>query len=66
MIARPNSKLKLYLFERGISQRQLAFGTDIDEAQISKAIKYGQTNEQMREKICRFLNVDQKELFPWD
>jgi DNA-binding Xre family transcriptional regulator len=66
MVIRPNTKLKMHLFERGISQRELAFGTEIDETQISKAIKYGQTNEKMREKICQFLDADQKELFPWD
>jgi transcriptional regulator with XRE-family HTH domain len=62
----PNTKLKMFLFEKGISQRELAFATRIDEAQISKAIKYGQSNEEMRKKICRFLKVDKDELFPWD
>ncbi len=66
MVIRPNTKLTLYLFEKGISQRKLAFGTEIDEVQLSKAIKYGQTTEEMREKISRFLSVDKKELFPWD
>ncbi len=66
MVIRPNTKLKLHLFERGISQRQLAFGTEIDEAMISKAIRYGQSNREMREKISRFLDVDKKELFPWE
>jgi hypothetical protein len=66
MILRPNTNLKLHLFENGISQRELAFGTEIDEAQISKVIKYGQSNEKIREKISRFLKISKKELFPWD
>ena len=66
MVIKPNKELKMYLFEKGITQRQLSFGTNIDEALISKAVKYGQSTPGMREKISRFLNVDQKELFPWD
>jgi len=66
MSIKPNTKLKILLFRKGISQRELAFGTGIDESQISKAVKYGQTTEEMREKICRFLKMDIKELFPWE
>ena len=66
MVIRPNTKLKIHLFEKGISQRQLAFGTEIDEAMISKAIRYGQSNREMRDKISEYLNVDKKELFPWE
>lgn len=66
MVVRPNTELKMHLFKKGITQRQLAFGTDIDESLISKAVKYGQSTPEMREKISRFLNVDRKEIFPWD
>jgi hypothetical protein len=66
MIIRPNAELKIHLFNRRISQRELAFGTGIDEAQISKAIRYGQSTEEMREEISRFLGVGKKELFPWE
>lgn len=66
MVVRPNTELKMLLFKKGITQRQLAFGTDIDESLISKAVKYGQSTSEMREKISRFLSVDQKEIFPWD
>jgi hypothetical protein len=66
MIIRPNVELKIHLFNRRISQRELAFGTGIDETLISKAIRYGQSTEEMREAISRFLGVGKKELFPWD
>jgi hypothetical protein len=66
MVLTPNLYLKLYLFKNGISQRELAFGTRIDEAQISKAIKYGQSNSDVRKKICEYLKVDKDKLFPWD
>jgi len=61
-----NGKLKFILFEKGISQRELAFNTKIDEAQISKAIRYGQSTPEMRKKVCAFLKVSPKDLFPWD
>ena len=51
MIIRPNIDLKIHLFKKGITQRDLAFGTEIDEALISKAIKFGVCTEEMREKI---------------
>ena len=66
MVIRPNTELKMYLFKKGITQRELAFGTNIDESLISKAVKHGQSTVEMREKISRFLDVDQKEVFPWD
>ena len=66
MVTKPNTKLKMLLFEKGITQRRLAFATGIDEAQISKAIRYNQSTEEMRDEISRFLGVGKKELFPWD
>ncbi len=66
MVIKPNTKLKMLLFKKGITQRKLAFATGIDEAQISKAIRYGQSTKEMREEISRFLDVGKKELFPWD
>jgi transcriptional regulator with XRE-family HTH domain len=66
MVIKPNTKLKMLLFKEGITQRKLAFAIGIDEAQISKAIRYGQSTEEMREAISRFLGIGKKELFPWD
>jgi transcriptional regulator with XRE-family HTH domain len=66
MVIKTNTKLKMLLFKEGITQRKLAFAIGIDEAQISKAIRYGQSTEEMREAISRFLGIGKKELFPWD
>ncbi len=60
---KPNLELKTILFKRGITQRQLSFGTGIDEGLISKTIRYGMTTAQIRERIADFLNVNQSELF---
>ncbi len=59
----PNIKLKTILLERGMTQRELAFGTEIDEGAISKAVKYGMTTAEIRERIADFLNVNQSEIF---
>ena len=39
MNIRPNIKLKTVLLERGITQRDLAFSSNIDESRISRIIK---------------------------
>ena len=59
----PNIKLKTLLLQRGMTQRQLAFGTEIDEGLISKAIKYGMTTADKREIIADFLDVNQSDIF---
>jgi hypothetical protein len=59
----PNMKLKTILFKRGMTQRQLSWGTEIDEGLISKAARYNMTTAEMRERIADFLDVDQEELF---
>ena len=59
----PNIKLKTILYKRGLTQRALAFGTEIDEALISKAVRYNMTTWEMRERIADFLNVSQSEIF---
>lgn len=59
----PNIKLKTILFERGMTQRQLAWGTGIDEGLISKAARYNMTTAEMRERIADFLDMKQEELF---
>ena len=58
-----NIKLKTLLFKRGMTQRQLAFGTGIDEGLISKAVRYNITNAEIRERIADFLNVNQSDIF---
>lgn len=59
----PNMKLKTILFKRRMTQRQLSWGTEIDEGLISKAARYSMTTADMRERIADFLDVDQEELF---
>ena len=59
----PNIKLKTLLFERSMTQRQLAFGTGIDEGLVSKAVRYGITTAEMRERMADFLNVNQSDIF---
>ena len=59
----PNIKLKTLLYKRGMTQRQLAFGTGIDEGQISKAVKHGISTAEIRERIADFLDVNQSEIF---
>jgi transcriptional regulator with XRE-family HTH domain len=63
MNRKPNIKLKTILFSRGITQRQLAFGTGIDEGLISKAARYNMTTAEMRESIADFLDVPINEIF---
>lgn len=60
---KPNLELKTILFKRGITQRQLSFGTGIDEGLISKAIRYGMATAEMRERIADYLNVNQSDIF---
>jgi len=59
----PNIKLKTILLKRGLTQRELAFGTEIDEGAISKAVKYSMTTAEIRERISDFLDVNQNEIF---
>ena len=59
----PNIKLKTILFKRGMTQRELSWGTEIDEGLISKAVRYNMTTAEMRERIADFLDVAQDEIF---
>ena len=65
MVNRPNTKLKVVLMEKGITQRDLAFGSYIDESRISKIIKgYEKPTFEMKESIADFLGIERKKLFP--
>lgn len=64
MDLKPNVRLKTVLFERGITQRTLAFGSNIDEARISKIIRgYEKPTFEMKESIADFLGNEIEELF---
>jgi hypothetical protein len=65
MAIKPNVKLKVVLMEKGLTQRNLAFGTNIDESRISKIIKgYEKPTGDMKEAISDYLTMEQQELFP--
>lgn len=59
-----NVKLKTLLLERGLTQRELAWGTGIDEGLISKAVRHSITTSEIRERIADFLDVKQDDIFP--
>ena len=59
-----NIHLKVALMKRGLSQRDLAFGTEIDESRISKIIRgYEQPTPEMKQAISKFLGMDEGVLF---
>ena len=60
---KPNLKLKTILFKRGMTQRELSWGTGIDEGLISKAVRYSIDTPGIRERIADFLDMNQDELF---
>jgi DNA-binding XRE family transcriptional regulator len=60
----PNTKLKVALMKKGLSQRDLAFGIRHDESRISRIIKgYEQPSEQLKQAIADFLDVEIGEIF---
>jgi len=60
----PNIRLKVALMKKGLSQRDLAFGTRIDEPRISKIIRgYEVPTWEMKKSIAKYLEMDEKELF---
>ena len=65
MLIRPNTKLKVVLMEKGLTQRDLAFGSYIDESRISKIIKgYEKPTFEMKESISEYLGMKRQDLFP--
>ncbi|MFH0844904.1 MAG: helix-turn-helix transcriptional regulator [Pseudomonadota bacterium] len=60
----PNLDLKLALMKKGLSQRDLAFGTQIDETRISKIIRgYEVPTWEMKRAIAKYLGIEEGELF---
>ena len=59
----PNIKLKTLLYKRGMTQRELSFGTGVDEGAISKAAKHGISTAEIRERVADFLNLNQSDIF---
>jgi len=64
MKVRPNIKLKTTLLRQGITQRDLAFGSNIDESRVSKIVKgYEVPTYEMKESIANFLRIKAEKLF---
>ena len=64
MDIKPNIRLKMVLLQRGITQRDLGFGTNIDESRISRIIKgYEKPSSEIKEIISEFLQMEEEELF---
>ena len=60
----PNKKLKMALFDKGLTQRDLAFGKRIDEGRISRIIRgYEIPTQEMKKAISKFLEMEVEELF---
>ena len=65
MITKRNIKLRTVIFEQGMTQRDLAFATRIDEARLSKIIRgYEEPTPQMARVIADFLKMPIGDLFP--
>lgn len=60
----PNIRLKVSLMKRKLTQRDLAFGTKIDESRISRIIKgYEVPSWEIKRTISDFLKMNVDELF---
>ena len=61
------SRLKMVLFERGVSQRQLAAGIGRHASFVSRLVQ-GKipVRAGIRRRIAAFLGLGQRELFPYD
>lgn len=61
----PNIELKTALLKKGLTQRELAFETGIDEARVSRFVKgWEQPTEEIRKAISQFLGLSVSEVFP--
>ena len=60
----PNKNLKMALFDKDLTQRNLSFGTRIDEGRISRIIRgYELPNLDIQRAISKFLEMEPEELF---
>ncbi|NQT56101.1 MAG: helix-turn-helix transcriptional regulator [Desulfobacteraceae bacterium] len=60
----PNIRLKVALMKKGLTQRNLAFETQIDETRISKIIRgYEVPTWDMKKEIAKFLEMEVEGLF---
>lgn len=60
----PNKKLKVILFDKGLTQRDLSFATRIDEGRISRIIRgYEQPTPEIKRDIAKYFRVEEREVF---
>lgn len=60
----PNTRLKLVLMTKGLTQRDVAFGIRLDESRLSRIVKgYEQPSDQVKQTIADFLDVQIEEIF---
>jgi len=62
-MSKTNTKLKVILAQRELTQRDLAFGAGLPESTVSTAIRHGITTWDTRKAICDFLDVEESEIF---
>ena len=60
-----NINLKVLLLKKQMTQRELAFGTGINEGQISILIRHGIGTSEIKDRVCDFLDVPKNELFKY-
>ena len=58
-----NANLKLLLIERGISQRELAFGIKYSETDVSLAVRHSRASPELKQEIADYLNVNMEDIF---
>ena len=64
MDIRPNIRIKVVLMKKGLTQRDLAFGTAMAESKISSIIKgYQVPTSQMKKAIAQFLGMRIEHIF---
>ncbi len=64
-VRKPNTKLKLLLLERDISQLQLALDLGYDPSQLSKVIRgWERPSAQLAKDVAAYLGMLPGDLFP--
>ncbi len=60
----PNKRLKMALFDRGITQRELAFYAGVNEGRLSRIVRgYELPTDEIRRNVADFLGVKEAAIF---
>ena len=62
-MGKTNTKLKIILAQRELTQRDLAFATGLSEATVSTTIKHGVATWETSKVIAEWLGVEESEIF---